>query len=139
MRIKREIYDEILVTCPVPPPETGGLIGGQNGAATHYAMDRGTGNAFDRYVPDVNLLNSTIAEWERQCIDFLGLFHTHFPGGNQLSDGDELYIKEILMAMPERIHRLYFPLVFPGDRMLCFVAERKSNRVYISKDTIELI
>jgi len=138
MRIQKELYSAILAACPIPPPEVGGLLGGQNNTATHFMLDRGLDSVSDRYVPDVISLNLIIAEWELQGIEFLGLFHTHYPGCCKLSDGDEIYIKAIITAMPERIHRLYFPLVFPGDQILSYVAERKSDGVCISEDTVEL-
>jgi len=139
MKIKRELYHILIETSPVVPPETGGLLGGQNNIVTVYVADQGIGDGFNRYVPNVDALNSVIMKWNQQEIDFLGLYHTHYLGGYGLSDGDILYIKAILMAMPERVQRLYFPLVFPSDQMLCFTAERKDNGVYISEDIIELI
>ena len=137
MLILRNVYDELLRACPKLPPETGGLIGGRNDIITAFMLDRP--GAHGRYAPDVNILNKTIAEWQERDISFYGLWHSHCTGGDELSTPDIIYIKKIMQAMPGNITRLYFPLVFPGDKLLPFVATRSSDGVHIEKDALSFI
>lgn len=137
MKIQRTVYTQLLQACPVPPPETGGILGGRNGIVTTFALDRlGTCGT---YSPDAEKLNLIISDWEKQGIAFLGIFHTHPLGDSELSIHDRSYVERIMIAMPSRISKLYFPLVFPGDRMLSFAAEEKFNGICIHTDAIKFI
>ena len=137
MTIKKEIHDSLVEHCPPVLPETGGLIGGRNDIVTTFMLDRP--GAHGRYAPDVNRLNKTIAEWQERGISFYGLWHSHCTGGEELSTPDVIYIKKIMQAMPGSITQLYFPLVFPGDKLLPFVATRSSDNVHVEKDSLSLI
>ena len=94
-------------TCP---PETGGILGGQNEIITVEHFDRGMQT--DRmcsYIPNIKELNDVIKQWQMKTISFIGIYHTHFWSVETLSEADKRYIDKILENMPLEFKRLYFP------------------------------
>lgn len=139
MKMQRAVYDEILQTCPAVPPESGGLLGGRGGVITQYIADLGLGNGYDRYVPNVQVLNAVLAEWQKDGVQFCGLYHSHFPQGERLSDADVFYIETILRATANAADTLYFPLVFPKEKMIAYRAALSDGQVRIQPDGITLV
>ena len=138
MKLLREIFNEILCTCPDVPPETGGILGSQNGLVVDFLFDKGIIHDFpDQYVPDINRLNKKIENWINAGIEFCGIFHTHFPHGKELSEADKRYITEILKSVPQKM--LYFPIVFPNKEMIVWKAEIIHDQLILSHESIELI
>lgn len=135
MQLTNDIYMSIL-NSPDCPPETGGILGGKHGVVTHIAIDMGLGD-YDRYTPDTSHLNSIIAKWAEQGISLLGIYHTHFDGGIQLSNGDIRYISEIMDRTDNGI-ALYFPIVLPGKSIIAYRAE-KNGELSIISDKVEII
>lgn len=140
MKIQKSVFEEIISTVPYVPPESGGMIGGTNQVITHFVLDNGTflSNGYDIYVPDTLLLNKTICKWKKDGIDFYGIFHSHFPGGTCLSNGDKRYIIQIMNAMPQYINKLYFPIIFPKENMIVYRADRVGKDIYLASEDIEL-
>lgn len=95
MKMVKSVYKKILDNVPTHMPETGGMLGGQDGTVTKVVFDDGKDDDFRRchYTPNVTMLNSCLVEWSESGIEFYGLFHTHFYGVSSLSKGDEIYIK----------------------------------------------
>lgn len=141
MKIQRKIFEEIIRTIPLVPPESGGLIGGTHQIITHFIFDSGTtfSNGYDRYVPDVSFLNSVIQQWSEIGINFYGIFHSHFPNGIQLSNGDKKYISHIMNAMPQYINSLYFPIILPRESIVAYRADRCHEDVPIVCEEIEIL
>lgn len=141
MHIYRNVFNEIINTPLETPQEIGGIIGGNEGIVTKYYMDYGMcSEKACRYIPNVSLLNSVIAEWADEGTQFMGIYHTHFFDVQTLSDGDIQYIKKILLGMPTYIDSLYFPLlVLPKRTMVCFKAIKNSGSVEIHNDSLILI
>ncbi len=139
MKMKRAVYDQILQTCPAVPPESGGLLGGRDGLITQYVADLGLGNGYDRYVPNVQVFNAALAAWQKDGVQFCGLYHSHFPQGECLSDADVLYIETILRATAHAVNALYFPLVFPKEKMIAYRATLSDGQVQIQPDGITLV
>ena len=141
MRICRSVFDEIINIAIETPPEIGGIIGGDREIVKNHYLDIGVNS--DRacsYTPNVSLLNTIIAEWAAEGIQFMGIYHTHFFNVQTLSDGDIRYINRILLSMPTEIDSLYFPLVvFPGRTMVCFKAVKEAGGVEICNDNVVLI
>lgn len=137
MIIQQNTLDELLKEVPGAPPEIGGILGGVNGVISTYQVDRGAvpDRKFDHYYPDVIFLNHTIQEWSDKGIEFYGLFHSHFPGGIELSVQDKRYITQIMLAMPKRIVRLFFPIILRDD-MIGYRAIRCGKNVCIERDDI---
>lgn len=137
MKIKRKTYDLMLNSMPDNPPEIGGIIGGKNEIISVYQIDNGMNPRGCFYIPDVDMLNEVIENWEAENINFYGLFHTHFFDVKTLSEGDIKYIKIIMEAMPYFIKELYFPIVvMPGRQMISYKAV-KEDGVRIVKVNVE--
>ena len=120
--------------------ESGGILGLEKGIISHVAFDLGKSNIKCSYEPNVDRLNEVIVEWQKENIQFIGLFHTHFFGTESLSKEDKHYIKEILFAMPDEIHYLYFPIVLPEyKRIIPYSATRYDNMVNIYLDKLTVI
>lgn len=141
MRMCREIFDEIVNVAIDAPPEIGGIIGGDNNVVKTHYMDMGVSSVKAcSYTPNVSLLNGIISEWSVEGIQFMGIYHTHFFEVRTLSEGDIRYIRNILLAMPDEIDSLYFPLVvFPSRTMVCFKAIKKLDSMEICNDNLVLI
>jgi len=139
MKMKREIYNKVLNSIPPIPHETGGILGGNNGVVTEFIFDMGLpGGDIGHYYPNTDKLNSALVEWQKFGIEFYGIVHSHFNFDNSLSLDDELYIRKIMMAMPDTIKMLYFPIVLPRKEILPFKAERIENEIDITLSDIEL-
>ena len=141
MKIASNLYQLILHKTSLPPPETGGILGGQNGIITNCCFDNGqcalTSPA--RYQPDTDFLNQVIQEWKTCGIQFYGLFHSHYSHDTRLSLGDKRYITKIMLAMPSEVPTLYFPLILPRADMISYQANRSGSAVRIVCDKIELL
>lgn len=138
MRIEGSLFETLLKYTPSPPPEVGGLLGGQNGIISKMAMDSGIKGP-DYYTPDVKLLNRIIEEWDKDGIELYGLFHTHFSESKSLSFGDREYIKIIMRSIYPYITTLYFPILIPQRGMLAFIAHGTETEVNILRDEILVI
>ncbi|MCM1500840.1 MAG: hypothetical protein NC124_20470 [Clostridium sp.] len=141
MIISNEILSQILECMPLVPPETGGIIGGKNGQICLWEYDAGYPEKGCAYRPDVTFLNKIIEEWVNQGYSFMGIFHVHFGGSKELSDGDKRYIEKIMKAMPPYITQLYFPVVVQQDRRMVSYAACKdmSGDITIRKDEIKVL
>jgi len=139
MKIATHVYDELVGSCPSVPPETGGILGGREDTITAYEFDTIGANCLENsYRPDVGHLNTRIRDWAASEVEFLGVFHSHPPGERGLSMPDKGYIWQIMTAMPTRISRLYFPLVFPTCDLVAYVATRYRRKVRIGEDVVTL-
>lgn len=139
MEVLQYTYD-FLISLPCAPPEIGGILGGKSGVISTYVIDIGldTFNNYAHYYPNINMLNKIINNWTKQGISFYGIFHTHFPGGNQLSLGDKKYIYQIMLAMPIEINKLLFPIILPSE-IIWYQACRKDSQIFICRDDIKII
>ena len=77
MKMVKSVYKKILENVPTHMPETGGMLGGQDGTVTKVVFDGGKDDDFRRchYTPNVTMLNSCLVEWSESGIEFYGLFH----------------------------------------------------------------
>lgn len=140
MNITKNLYQEILYRCPSALPESGGLLGGSRGCVNEVYYEPGLqSEQRGCYIPDVERLNQCLKNWHRKNITFYGIFHTHLPNWKTLSEGDRTYIKTIMKAMPETVGVLYFPLVFPKERIVSFRAERSGAKICIVPDVLNII
>lgn len=141
MMIQKHIYWKLLNSVPTAPPEAGGILGSVNGIVCAYQMDIGyfAGRGCF-YSPNTSFLNSHIKKWQEQGIQFCGIFHTHFFGVQTLSDGDALYIRAIMQAMPRCIHQLYFPIVvLPEKEIVSYFAIHNGEMVEIRNDVLRIV
>ena len=138
MQILQSVYNNIINSCFQVPPESGGILGGADGIVSNYVSDKGLeSNLYDEYVPNVDFLNSIILKWQKHNIQFYGIYHSHFPGGYDLSDGDKQYIAEIMESIPYR--KLFFPIVFPKEGMLVYRAEFTEKQLRLLRESLILI
>lgn len=139
MIIKMDIYQKILNSFPAVPPEGGCILGSREDVVCSFEYDSG----FPRldmavYMPNIDVLNQVIQQWASEDIQFYGLAHSHPYGQRSLSSSDITYIHTIMQAMPTSIEKLYFPLVFPGEEIISFVAIRYQSRIDILPDDIKI-
>lgn len=139
MKIEKCFYESFLSSCPYAPPEIGGILGGKNGVVTDIVIDNRNAVLNKAiYIPDIDFLNFKIEEWEKQNIEFYGIFHTHF-SDNTLSNDDRINIEKVMYSMPKSIIKLYFPIVIPQKEMVVYLAERKNNKINIYLEDIDII
>ncbi len=141
MLITKEVFNK-LINCPVVPPEVGGILLGNSSIIDIVIFDSGIkepGDSGIKYIPDVKFLNRCISYYSKQEKEFLGMFHTHAPQWEDLSIDDIQYIKSVMNAMPSENECLYFPLVFPGENIKAYKAQKKSFQIIISNEEIKLI
>jgi len=140
MKIKKQIYDQILKTLPTIYAETGGILGGKNNIITEFEFDRGTSlSSTQHYYPNTKRLNDCIEKWQNRDIQFYGIVHSHLQEERTLSFGDRLYIQTIMQAMPMSIKFLYFPIVLPQKEIVSFKAVRLDNEINVASSDIKII
>ena len=137
MKIQKVIYDEILKYTPVVPPETGGIIGQQNGIICFADFDSGIVQSDCAvYIPNAEKLNSVIEKWNSSGIEFVGMFHSHPIGQETLSMDDIEYIHSVFDNMPDSVTELYLPIVIPKSHIIAYKAIRKNHGICIEKDSV---
>ena len=141
MLITKEAFNE-LINCPIVPPEMGGILLGNSSRIDIVIFDPGIKehkNSGIKYIPDVEFLNKCLSNYSEQGKRFFGMFHTHARQWKNLSNDDIHYIKNVMRAMPPEIKYLYFPLVFPGENVKAYKAQKKFFQIIINNEKIEKI
>lgn len=138
MRITKKLYEEIVFNTPVPPPESGGILFTKNSIISKCVFDMGL-SEYGKYTPNVKVLNREIKLFTEQGYEFCGIFHSHFPCGECLSDDDKKYIELITYNLRNTSEKLYFPIVLPNERIVSYCAYEKNGKVYITDDKIFII
>lgn len=139
MTILSEVYD-MLLNCLPSPPECGGIIGISNGVVCKCYFDTAVCQCSRAiYVPNVELLNIKIQQWNQEGIEFAGIFHSHPLDQPRLSGDDIIYIRTILNAMPGSITQLFFPIVLPKIGLIPFKAVRHGNSIQVFEEKLTLI
>lgn len=139
MKMLKEIYD-FLIGLPYAPPERGGILGGNDDSAKFCIPDdRFITETEYKYKPDIDFLNKIINEWIKSDIDFLGIYHTHPENCEKLSFADVKYINQIMQGVKDYTNKLYFPLIIPNEKILCFYALIVADEIIIYPDAIQLI
>lgn len=143
MKIAREIYQKLICSMPDKAPEIGGIVGGKNNIITHFHIDKGISDIHCckcSYRPDIVWLNSCIQEWENNGIELYGIFHCHFGGARSLSPGDIFYIRRIMEEMPERVTKLYFPIiVLPERKIIFYYCSFENKTISIGEENITIL
>ena len=138
MKIEKAILDELIKNTPELPPESGGILGGQNGIVTRYRADAGVSHMPARYAPNVNIINGMIAQWSTEGIEFCGIYHSHYARDRLLSKGDMAYIEKLMGSLPSTIQSLYFPVVLPGIEVIAYRADRSGGKLQFVCEKIEI-
>ncbi len=145
MIICQNVFSIIINISRLNTVEIGGIIGGiksrRKEIISRFRFDDNCHpNKSVCYVPNTKNLNKIIAHWQERGTTFYGIFHSHLDTSEQLSSADKEYIKNIMLAMPDEVDHLYFPLVLPKcGKLIAFKAIRHDNQVDIIKDDIEII
>lgn len=143
MYITKEAYAKIIRGVAKAAYETGGILGETAGVVCHVELDAGLGQSGLNkcyYSPDTQKLNKCISVWQKHYINFCGIFHSHLGNNESLSEGDLCYIRKIMLAMPEHIKKLYFPLiVLPKNKMKLFTAVRYGQEIKIAEDSYRIV
>ena len=140
LKIKKNVYYSLLNDTPPAPPETGGIIGSMDGVVIcHFADIRDVSNKFYRYYPDTEKLNKIISIWDKYSIDFMGIYHSHPLGYDELSYADIQYIKNIMNSNKEFKHKLYFPLIVPQSKIISFCAVNIADEIKIFQTAIKIL
>lgn len=136
MKIKKQVFDELMSNIHQAPPEIGGILGGQNNCINFFAVDKGLpSNNYDEYIPNIDFLNNIINEWIMKDISFYGMFHTHFERGYTLSTNDKKYIYRILQYT--ELKNLYFPIIVPQQIMVVYKANIENRQLILETEGIE--
>jgi proteasome lid subunit RPN8/RPN11 len=139
--ISKEAYNK-LINCPKVPPEVGGILMGIDSKVDTVILDEGIKTAHDpaiKYIPNVKNLNKWILTLNKQGKEFLGIFHTHAHQWTTLSNADIYYIEKIMNTMSDEIKYLYFPVVYPGEKVTSYKAQKKDLHIIINNEKIELV
>ncbi|MBQ8784707.1 MAG: hypothetical protein IJZ59_01515 [Alphaproteobacteria bacterium] len=140
LKINQNVYHSLLNNTPLPPPETGGIIGGKDGIITCYFADKGESSCdFYRYYPNTNNLNNIISFWEKNNIDFMGIYHSHPLRNDELSSADIKYINNIMNDIKDFKQKLYFPLVIPQTKLIGFCAVNVADEIKIFQTAIKIL
>lgn len=142
MIISQSIIDLLDKNINNYPPETGGILGSNNGKTINQIV-------FDKpkpskrpcsYSPNTEMFNKVIEDWEKHNIKFCGIFHTHFANIGTLSAGDREYIKVILSAMPKRIDKLFFPIyLLPKRSLIPYSAWLEDGKLCIEATLLNIV
>lgn len=138
MKLTCHLYRTILESFPSVPPEAGGILGRKKDEIVAFQYDAGN-SSIDRaiYVPCINQLNKVIALWASEGISFCGLIHSHPDGREQLSTSDRIFIQQVMNNLAMGVP-IFFPLVFPNQKIVGFCAVRTNRNVKICRDPIIL-
>ncbi len=137
MRIKLDLYHKILSLCPLSSIEQGGILGEKKGVVCEYYHDT-TSCERGIYIPDTAKLNTIIEGWAGQGIGLWGIYHSHYPGGDDLSVGDIEYIKKIFEVSGDIIDHLYFPVVIPEKKIIFHKAVMKCGKLHFEVEDIKI-
>lgn len=140
LNIQKSVYESLLADSLCVPPESGGVLGGNDKIVTCFVADAGRNSTeFNRYEPDTKKINNVISDWLNHGIDFMGIFHTHPSGDEKLSQADLIYIKSIMTSIKEYTNTLYFPIVIPREKIIGFCAEFVAGEINIFQTAIEIL
>ncbi len=138
VRITKKLFTSIVTLTPSVPPESGGILGEKDGVICAFHFDDSIQTTLRAaYIPNIPALNQKIRQWAGEGISFCGLFHSHPNGQDVLSEADIAYITRILCVNP--VKSLYFPLVFPGCKMLFYRAEYSNDHILLHQVNIHIL
>lgn len=138
MIILRSVYEKILYSVPETPIETGGILGIRSDVVIECVFDL-NGNEYGKYVPNTSMINNIIALWQKNGIEFGGIFHSHYPSGTDLSQQDIKYIKEIMFSVKDSYSFLYFPIIIPHKELIPYKATIRDGEIYLCEDAVTII
>lgn len=140
MLLQSDTHRQIKELLTASQIEAGGILGERDGVVCCFEFDEGeVHDDCAVYVPNVYRLNKVIARWHKEGVQFCGIVHSHPAGQNDLSRADVNYIREIMIAMPKTIGKLYFPVVPVDGEMIPYIACRMKGEVKITSAPLQII
>ncbi len=143
MKISKQVFNIIEKSSVDRQSEIGGILGSSNNdVVDDIVIDNAPIETLKAcvYYPNIEFFNCKIAEWQKENISFMGMFHTHFAGVKTLSKGDINYINAIMKVMPDFIEFLYFPIyVLPDKKLICYRAIKEFDTVKICEETLHIV
>ena len=113
LRLRLDVFEDIVSTIGTMPAETGGVIGGSSDstALTHFLFDKSSRNSSVTYSPDYLYLNHHFkTQWNPEGIELKAVVHSHPGTMSSLSHGDVIYAEQILKANPD-LDYLWLPII----------------------------
>lgn len=140
MKIYTDVYNKLLSSFSVVPPERGAILGSRDGKiVSDFVLDRSEPEyARAVYTPNIEFLNQQIAEWEVCGIIFCGLLHTHPENCEKLSFADQRYIRRVMLSF-DRETTLLFPVLIPFRKIIPYAATGSAKKVAVFKTGLTLI
>lgn len=138
MKINKKLFNEIINIFEFSPYESGGFLGGCDDTVIKVIYDN-EDFRFAEYKPNNKLLNDILKEWYENDIEFLGIFHTHYPKCTSLSRNDEKFINKFMQEVCDENDIMYFPIVIAKSEMCVYKAELIDGICEIKKDEILLV
>lgn len=113
----RAVFESIKNSIGQLPPESGGMLGGglDDDIITHFYFDADALCDATHYSPNVDAVNDVLESWNASGVRLRGFVHSHPPGLDRPSNGDALYVREIMAANPE-LSSFLITIVQPIDR-----------------------
>lgn len=100
--MNRVLYDQICEKLSLKVPETGGILGSQDGEIKAFFYDVKGSHSEKCYIPDVRSLNRQIVKWSEEGIDFAGIVHSHWEHA-ELSAQDLRYARQVARTFGKEI------------------------------------
>lgn len=138
MKIEKRIYDALIHSCPDTSYEIGGIIGTIDGVIRCYVFDKQKFE-YGIYRPNTKYLNHIIAKWQKDNVSFCGIFHSHYPSGDNLSKSDLEYIEIIMFALRDYCSILYFPIIIPNKKIVLYRATIVDSRLVTETEDLIII
>ena len=143
LRLSRSVYRQIIGAVGTKVPENGMVLGGDpvDGIVRHVVFDDGADRTGATYSPDVQRLNTLLAEWWGPSgIRLLGFVHSHPGRFGRPSAGDLRYATAILKANPH-LERLLIPILTfdPEPTVHAYAAVRNAGEVVVVAVPLEVL
>lgn len=135
--MKKEVFNSIIEGCPNTAVEIGGILGAVSDVVTEYVFDEGKAE-YGKYTPSAEMINNMIFVWSKKDIDFCGIYHSHYPENERLSQEDVEYIKRIMISVSSIYKQLYFPIVIPKKNIISYKAQINDSKISITHDALFL-
>lgn len=132
--IEENTYNNIMDTVGAVSPETGGIVGGNDGVITNFYYDINARNEEYTYTPSLDV-NKVIREWSQYGIEFMGIIHSHPVDRQSLSSADIRYAHQIMQL--NGLKSIYFPLVIPEvNKMIIYCVDARKaiiEKIFMKK------
>lgn len=138
MRIEKRVYDVLIHSCSDAAYEIGGIIGAINGVIRRCVFDKQKPE-YGIYRPNTKYLNHIISQWQKDSITFCGIFHSHYPSGDNLSKSDLEYIEIIMFALKDFCPILYFPIIIPNKKIVLHRATIINSKLVTETEDLTII